>query len=487
MALGIGIAAVLVVVSVLRARTRAESGRTCLVQRKSLARVIHERGRLVCARSTLVELAGSGVILSILEHGTPVKKGDTIVEVEPVVSQWFRSTPLRDALEELAASAEVCRIGRTAASAEYDLVAAERSNKVAVAREELAVAELEQEIELRGTADEERRIMQIQVELAAMDLEHARRELDRHRRLEAKGFVSSAAIEPYERRVTVAEAIHRERIMRFELASAGPRPQRSLELAQEVERLETVVELNEATTKRKLAEAQCKIDIPASQLAGVESEIRDVEEEFAGAVTKAPTNGILLLNKRQDWRLGGIWIEPRVGMQMYGRQAIANIVEPGKMNVELMVHESDMYSVTTGMAARVRAAALPGRVFSGRVAAVGGVGRDRYNLAARGVETELTGITMFNVTVGLEDADDADLRPDMSVSVELIVEPERERLVVPREAVGLSEGTYTVSRKTGFGVKKQPVEGEVLDDTYFLVRSGLHDGDTVVILDQDTP
>ena len=96
--------------------------------------------------------------------------------------------------------------------------------------------------------------------------------------------------------------------------------------------------------------------------------------------------------------------------------------------------------------------------------AVGGIGRDRFDLAPQGQEESHTGVTVFNALLDIE-SPGVELRPGMSALVEVVIEPEKPRLVLPRAAVqrtvGDDEARFVVRQKALVGIREITVTGNV--------------------------
>ena len=87
---------------------------------------------------------------------------------------------------------------------------------------------------------------------------------------------------------------------------------------------------------------------------------------------------------------------------------------------------------------------------------------------------------MFNATVSLN-GNGVEFRPGMSAIVELIVEAPEPKLVVSRAAIEKENGTFLARVRDGRRTRQVPVNGYVLNETDFVVDSGLNEGDRLVV------
>lgn len=138
--------------------------------------------------------------------------------------------------------------------------------------------------------------------------------------------------------------------------------------------------------------------------------------------------------------------------------------------VEAQIPESQVSSVTQGASAQVTATAWPGRTFQGRVIAL---------LPSVDSQTRTVGARVEVANEGVK------LAPGMYVSVEFTQPDDRERLVVPSEAV-ISTGERTViiiARESGaFDVANVTIGAE--SDGLTTIVSGLEEGQSVVLSGQ---
>ncbi|MCL1888008.1 MAG: hypothetical protein FWF96_03960, partial [Kiritimatiellaeota bacterium] len=202
-----------------------------------------------------------------------------------------------------------------------------------------------------------------------------------------------------------------------------------------------------------------------------------IHEEYAGGDIFATTNGIF--RPRYFWdHTQRLWQPIRAGVGRGRLDRVGDVIQPGIMLVRTMVHEADIARVSTNMPVEVRIPALTNRLFTGRIQTLDGVGRDRAEVGPSGIEGNLSGVTVFNTSIVLDQNDDL-LRPGMSAAVTIECLPVAERLVLPREAVG----EYRVSDSTGRvrleNNETRVVTGRHIAGVWFWVEDGLNEGDRV--------
>lgn len=114
--------------------------------------------------------------------------------------------------------------------------------------------------------------------------------------------------------------------------------------------------------------------------------------------------------------------------------------------------------------------AFPGLRLAGRVESVGSV--------AVSVAGKPAWQKFFNVTIRLDETDER-LRSSMTVSVQILSRAEENALLIPRRMVGWDRGQpWCLVREFG-RARRRSLELGPGNETHFVVRAGLTEGDTV--------
>ncbi len=442
------------------------------VRRRTVERVLVEWGMVTPLRSHPIDLRASGTLAEVAPSGTRVKKGDRVVRVD--------DRHLRETLENLRREQESLRLSRDIAVAEYAQTERELRNHLCLLEAQRRVAHMERDTVRAGLLPSERRLLDIRLELARLEQDEAEDEWERQKRWIEKGFASASLIEPYRRRVEAArEAVAQaecERTIRLR----GPPPDLVVELDRKVEQLTRQCQRAEDERERALELAQLRIQALDARLNRKAAAIRRIEKELQNTCVDSPVDGIVIVRLYRDWRSGGAFSEYKPGVAKWKHDRIADIIEQGQMRIFFMLHEADFPLVKTGLPVRIRIPAFPHRSFNGHVTEVGGVARDRLDVAPAGFDTETTGVMVFNAAVAF-DAGDADVRPGMSALVEIIVDPPASRCVVPRAAVRSTPSGDVVRVRSPQGIRDCPVVGRPFNETDYPVEQGVREGDIVQV------
>jgi multidrug efflux pump subunit AcrA (membrane-fusion protein) len=164
----------------------------------------------------------------------------------------------------------------------------------------------------------------------------------------------------------------------------------------------------------------------------------------------------------------------RVGDRVTPSQGLVTIPEVERMLVEASVREADMHRVKPGQPAVIRLDAFPDARFPGRVARVGTLARSTSPQPFEGKR--------FDMIVEV-DPTEAELRPEMTARVEVLVGEREDVLLVPVNAVFERNGELVCHVLGSFGAETRHVELGDSDGLVVEVVAGLSEGDQVSLTD----
>lgn len=246
----------------------------------------------------------------------------------------------------------------------------------------------------------------------------------------------------------------------------------------DTERLKLALEEAEAQYRQLLEEVRyiniaekAQIRIAELQVKEAEVELRRAESNVDKLVAKAPIDGMVVhLNVFR----GGEFGQVREGDELWGGMPFVQIVEPDSMVVDARVNQVDADKIRIGQRAYVRLDAFPDLVLPARVYSVGTVA------VARQYRQEY--VKEVPVLLKLEQMDPRVI-PDLSASVDVVIEKEEKAIVVPAEALFSDPGDAQryVFVKSGAKWQKRPVEVGLRNHIAAAVRSGLKPGELVAL------
>ena len=157
------------------------------------SRSILARGILQCAETVPAVVGTNGRITDMMPQGTIVKKGDILFQIDDATA--------KENIENQEASLHTSELSLVKLNTQYDLIDFQETQTIALRKAQLDHAILEEAEELAEPKPRELRIMEIEEELAKLNLEDAQDNYDRELRLFKKDYISASALEPYEQKL----------------------------------------------------------------------------------------------------------------------------------------------------------------------------------------------------------------------------------------------------------------------------------------------
>lgn len=404
------------------------------VMRGDITALVSATGSIAPEARTSVVFRASGEVREVLvERGDQVKKGQVLARLDVRVQE------IAAAQAELAMRISELQLARLETDpSEEDLVAALASE--ASAEEGLNVL-------LEGPTERE-------VELAKLSVDQARNSLwsaQANRDSTAGSPMSSAgAIASAEGSVANAEIALRLAEIQYEKTLEGASEQ-AIKAAetQLAQARASLSKLREGPSAEDLATSRLQVE--QSRLS-LESALLRLED----ATITAPFDAIV------------VDVGLREGEMASSSGPSIILVDMSRFHTDVFIDELDIGRVEVGQGVSLELDAFPGEELEGEVAHIDAMG------------TASQGLVTYKVTIDLGNPSLA-IKPDMTVSVRIVVAEREDVLLVPRQAVRRdAEGKY-VEMLEGADLRRISVEVGLSDEGYTEIVSGLNEGDEIVI------
>ena len=204
-------------------------------------------------------------------------------------------------------------------------------------------------------------------------------------------------------------------------------------------------------------------------------ELRRAEANADRMVLRAPIDGMVVM---QNMFRGSEFDQVKIGDQLFPGFPFMQIVDARSMVVNANINQVDVERMRIGMKATVRFDAFPDLVLPAKVYAIGTVAKSsRYRP---------DWIKEMAVVLKLEQTDPRVI-PDLSASVDVVVDSEESTTMVPREAVqyaaagpGQPPETFVWVRNGVIWDRRKVVVG-LSNATTIGIRSGVQAGETVAL------
>jgi multidrug efflux pump subunit AcrA (membrane-fusion protein) len=170
----------------------------------------------------------------------------------------------------------------------------------------------------------------------------------------------------------------------------------------------------------------------------------------------------------------GDYVEPGAGAE--GKASAAGLVridDLGRLTVRADVPEMDIVKLQQSQEVVIRPSALPAKTYQGRIGTIAIAARDTQAQGQDKARVE------FPVVIEVTHPDEQ-LRPGMSVIVDIIVSRIDNVLTLPIEFIRKADREHFVTLADG---TRRKIEAGMRDDDSLEIRSGLSEGDRVQMVD----
>ncbi len=466
----VGLVLLLVTYGIVRSFTR--SGATQItyhpVKRSDFLISIVEGGTVKAVHEVTVrsELEGTARILSIVAEGTYAKKGDLLVELD--------SADLRERLN----AQEVVR-----QNSQFAFVQAKESLSIQKSLIESNVKDAELVLEFAGSDLEkykegdwpqQKRLVETKITVAQEELQRARDRNNYTILLEKKGYATKTELEADSLAAKLKEIAVSQSTEELYLLTKYDYPKAIRKMESRVDQAR--VELQRLKQRSAAAIASYEEDLNTKQktLDLQQTRLQQMKEQLNLTKIFAPQDGLVIYASSSSPG-SGILIEE--GATVRQKQDLIKLPDISQMLVEIRVHESHVQKIKPGLSAYVTIDSIPDKQFKGTVRKVGVLpdSTSRYYNP---------NLKVYATEVLIEDELPPDLKPGISGRAEIIITNLVNVLTVPIQAVTTVKGQQVVFVEKGSGHVAVPVEAGMYNDRLIEIKSGLKEGQRVLLSPQ---
>lgn len=440
------------------------------VKRGPLEIAITERGNLDSAANvTLIsKVEGTTTIIRIVEEGTSAKQGQVLVELD--------SSKLRDQETQQRIVVEQADAALKQAIEKRAIQITQNESDINAADLKKTLADLDLNQYEKGDFVKERDDLKGKETLAQEELKRAQESYDFQKENAKKGYVSQSALEAarisvFQKKLALDVARQAVRVL---LDYTYKR-----QIAEKVaNKTEFEKELERVKRKATAAMAQADADLSACRLtAEVEdSKLKKLREQIANCSLTAPQDGeVVYANTSSDRRGGSDQVVIQEGSQVRERQAIINLPDFSRMQVNAKIHESRIGFVREGLHCIVKTEANHGETFNGVIYSVSSV-----PLSGNWPNRDLK---EYSTVVRLTDPVEKvrKLKPGLSAEVQIKVDYIPSCLTVPvQSVVTIGPKHYAFPLKDGVPTTVEVEVGKT-NDIELEIKSGLEEGMQVLM------
>jgi len=325
-----------------------------------------------------------------------------------------------------------------------------------------------------GEAKQKIRKFEDDLQVAQKEEGQAKVTLEGTKRLFEKGFVTKIDMEKdeiaYENsrlKVQTAETA-RDLFLKYEFPKTAEE-----DLSKHAEAIREMTRARKAAVS-KLAQAEAKLKSAQGQYNIQSRQKKEFYEQLDKCTIKAQRPGLVVYGgSREDIMFYGGEERIREGASVRERQSIITIPDMTKMSVRVKIHESYIKKVKKGQKARITVDAFPDKVLDGEVTQVG-VLPDSQNMWMN------PDLKVYLTTVTIQGTNDW-LKPGMSAKVEVFVSRLPDVVYVPVQAVSAAGGKQACYFAGAHRPEQRLVEVGEFNDEFIEIRSGLKEGDKILL------
>ncbi|WP_305045595.1 efflux RND transporter periplasmic adaptor subunit [Geoalkalibacter sp.] len=411
------------------------------------------------------EVEGRTTILFLVREGTRVKKGDLLIELE---ASRLQDERVDQQIRVMNAEAAFIRA---------------REN-LEVVRNQARSEEEKAELDARFAAEDLRKYLEgdhpknlkeaeAQITIRQEELRRAQEKLQWSRVLFDEKYISQTELQADELAAQRAQLDLDLALTELALLKNFTHGRKLDELRSQEHQTAMALE----RTRRKAAAdvLQAEVDLRAreSEFQREQGKLEKIEQQIGKTRIYAPSDGLVVYATSTQANFRGN-IEPLAeGQEVRERQELIYLPAPGSVKAEVKIHESNLDKVSVGLPVRITVNALPGRVFTGRVANIAPL-PDAVSVWLN------PDLKVYNTDIHLE-GDVEGLRTGMSCRAEILVAQYADALYVPVQAVTRVDGHPTVFVRQGGQFGPRQVEVGLDNNRMVHVLQGLEVGELVLL------
>jgi len=438
-----------------------------IVQRGPLTISVLENGTIRAKDQVIIknEVEGRTSIISLIDEGTQVRKGELLVELDA-------SSLLDNRIDQEISvqNAEAAYINATENLAVVENQA-ESDKDVASLTLDFARDDLKKYKE--GEYPNDLKAAEAAIELAEEELVQADETLKWSQKLREEKYISDNELKEHEL------AVSRKRLQR-DLAFIERDLLRDYTYPRQIKQFESDIRQAEMALERTLRKANADVVQAQADLKAKEAEfnrqkdkLAKIEDQITKTTIKAPADGLVIYatSAKLSWRGNNEPLDE--GQEVHERQELIYLPIGFSSIAEVDVHEASLKKVQLGLPVVVTVDALPGQRFYGTVESIAPL-PDAQSMWMN------PDLKVYSTKIDIK-GDHPTLRTGMSCKVEIIVEQYEDALYVPVQSVIRVGGQPTVYLKKGSDMIAQTVQIGLDNNRMIRILDGLKEGQTVLL------
>ena len=409
---------------------------------------------------------GRTSIISLVEEGTQVRKGDLLIELD--------SSDLLD--KKIDQQIRVQNVEAAFVSAREDLAVIENQAQSDIDKAKLAYefALLDRKKYTEGEYPNALKAAESKIILANEEISRAREKLAWSGKLFNEKYISKTELQ-------ADELAEKKKILDLELAEnelnllKNFTYQRSLaQLESDVRQAEMAFERTNRKAKANIVQAGANLKAKEAEYERQKDKLEKIEQQIQNTRIYAPVDGLVVYaTSAQRGRRHGV--EPlQEGQEVRERQELIYLPTTGAVTAEVSIHEANLDKIRIGLPVIITVDALPGETFTGRVARIAPLPDPQSAFLNPDLK-------LYNTDIYLDGNHEA-LRTGMTCKAEIIIDQYKEATYIPVQAVLRVNGKQTVYVVKNKTLEPRSVEIGLDNNRMVRIISGLRPGEVVSLI-----
>ena len=402
-------------------------------------------------------------IISIVPEGTYVHKSELLVELD--------ASQIKDGLDSQEVTLENSNFNYLQAQETLNIQKSlvESNIKDSELKVEFARSDLQKYIE--GDWPQQRRVAANKITLATEELERAKDRLNWTKVLESKGYATKSELQADSLSVNQKDVALSQLSEELRLLEKFDFPKRKRLLEATVDQLQKDLERLKARSVAQTTQAEADLAARKKTLDLQQEKLAELKKQLELTKIYAPTDGLVVYSS-SGGGYQSILIEE--GASVRFRQEIIKLPDITQMVIEIRVHESHITKIQKDQAAYVTIDSMPDLRLKGRVNKVAVLPDSSSRYFNPTLKVYLTEVL-------IEDQLPPEIKPGVSGRAEIVITNLLNVVAVPLQAVTSVKGEQVCFIGKDQSPKKVPVEVGLYNDKYIEIKSGLREGDELLM------
>ena len=443
---------------------------TYTVKKGPLKISITETGTIAPKDKIIVknEVYGSTTVVSLVDEGTTVKKGDLMIELD--------SSTLSDSKVDQEIQVQSAEASNIEASENYEVAKNQAKSDVETAQLTYDFAQQDLKKYLEGEYPNALKEAESNITTAEEELSSAKDTLDWSKKLYAEKYLSESELNTdqltYDQKKIAVELKQNAK----NLLENYTYKRQLAELQSDVTQAKAALERTTRKAKANVAQAEATKAAKEAELERQQAKLQKIVNQLEKTKIYAPADGTIIYATSAAMSMSrfGSRTEPlKLGNTVQERQELIHLPSTEGFKVTVSIPEGSLEKVKIGLPVQITVDTIPGVVYTGSVTSIASV----VNAQNAFMNPDLK---VYDTVITLENGGDMKLlRSGMSCSAEIIVEQYNDAVYVPVQSVMSVNGKPTVYIVKGNKLKPRTVETGLDNDIVIRITSGLEPGELV--------